>query len=74
MLSEFYDVLVHKKHLFDVDCHGEGHMLFNILELSKVNDKLITTIDFGSFKKSEDEGLAIRQQSSETVKFLINSN
>lgn len=26
-----------------------------------MNDKLILTIDFGSFKKSEDEGLGIRQ-------------
>lgn len=29
--------------------------------MNKVNDKLILTIDFGSFKKSEDEGLGIRQ-------------
>jgi len=56
---------------FDFDSRNKGTIFSNILALIKVNDKFITTIDFGSFKKSEDEGLNIRQLNTETLKFIL---
>lgn len=54
---------------------ANGHKAFNhVLELNKVNDKLINTIDFGSFKKSEDEGFNIRQINSNTLIRQLNND
>jgi len=36
-----------------------------------VNDRFITTIDFGSFKKSEDEGLYMRQVNTESLRYVL---
>jgi len=55
---------------------ANGQKAFNhVLELNKVNDKLINTIDFGSFKKSEDEGFNIRQITHNILtRHLFNDN
>jgi len=51
--------------------HNSAYVIVNLSELYKVNDKLITTLDFGTFKKSEDEGMGIRQQVVESIKTLV---
>lgn len=72
-LSEYYAELVKITHYFDFDSNNNGTILKNITEFIRVDDKFITTLDFGTFKKSEDEGLAIRQVNIDTLKFLVNS-